>query len=252
MASNWVFYDITGPVLREDMDLRERVDALQAYAEKLQGYILTLTEQLRYSLENMDAGRITYGTMDADRVSVRDAFRIYDKDELRGYLGGGTGDADGQTTRGIVMASASGKQYVIVTDAGARMTAGDASVYAAGDTARMEAGAEYIYAAGSGLHASSQIAVDSDRRMKRDIDYDMEQYEAVWEAMRPCAYKMAGDDIHWGYIAQDAAEIPGIDKTALLTQSGDMMQIRYTELIALQDHMIRDLRERVRRLEAKR
>ena len=115
-----------------------------------------------------------------------------------------------------------------------------------------------------GCYATEELTVRSDRRAKKDIDYDMSRYEDFFRALKPCSFRMRdgrSGRLHTGYIAQEVEEALG---EAGLT-NGDFAGLvinpetdafeyglRYADFSALHTYMIQRLEERVRALERSR
>lgn len=124
--------------------------------------------------------------------------------------------------------------------------------------AMMKGGSASIYCASNGIHASDEVSVDSDARLKKDIRSDIEKYEDFFLKLCPSTFVLSerNDGMrHIGFIAQDVAKIRdscGLseEELALLELcSKDMpdgtsdkyYSIRYGELIPLCVHMIQKL-----------
>lgn len=109
-------------------------------------------------------------------------------------LGYGTGqDGSGSSTYGAKLVATGGSNYIIVTNAGARMTAGSG----------------YIYTADNKCYCSSAFVAGSDERIKEDIDDDMSRYKDVLMHLRPVSFKykpewLVSDQRYTGFIAQEA------------------------------------------------
>lgn len=104
------------------------------------------------------------------------------------------------------------------------------------------------------------VNVSSDRRLKEDISDDFTKLEDFFTLLRPVSYKLKSDEeekTHMGFIAQDieeALEVSGIDpdtfafltkddidpesESAEIFDDGVSYGLGYTELIALNTHMI--------------
>ena len=140
--------------------------------------------------------------------------------------------------------------YIIVTNAGARMTGSGASIWV-----------------GAGAHASSEIIVSSDARLKNTVSYNLDRYEKLFLALKPTRFKYndgTSGRLHLGFIAQDVEEamldagLTTMDLAALvkdpvreITEDGitDFRYgIRYGELVALNTHMIQKLYQMVSEL----
>ena len=93
------------------------------------------TDEAHFS-GSLSADKISAGSIDADVVSVKDAFAVQmligNEWTTVGYVGAATGiDASGNTTHGAVLKSADGNSYVIATNAGVRMQQGNTGLWIA-------------------------------------------------------------------------------------------------------------------------
>ena len=93
------------------------------------------TDEAHFS-GSLSANKISAGSIDADVVSVKDAFAVQmligNEWTTVGYVGATTGiDASGNTTRGAVLKSVDGNSYVIATNAGVRMQQGNTGLWIA-------------------------------------------------------------------------------------------------------------------------
>ena len=93
------------------------------------------TDEAHFS-GSLSANRISAGSIDADVVSVKDAFAVQmligNEWTTVGYVGAATGiDASGNTTHGAVLKSVNGNSYVIATNAGVRMQQGNTGFWIA-------------------------------------------------------------------------------------------------------------------------
>ena len=93
------------------------------------------TDEAHFS-GSLSADKISAGSIDADVVSVKDAFAVQmligNEWTTVGYVGAATGiDASGNTTRGAVLKSVDGNSYVIATNAGVRMQQGNTGLWIA-------------------------------------------------------------------------------------------------------------------------
>ena len=207
--------------------------------------MVTFTDLSTNGWSTINGGNITTGTIRANNVGVSNRFSLYSGNSLYGYMGCGYGmDGDGYFTYGAMMASANDRNYFIATNAGTRMTAGNSS----------------MYVVSGGCHATSSIVVDSDRRVKHDINYDAERYERFFLALRPCSYRLnieLDGRKHTGFIAQDveaALKEGGLsyDDFAGLCKNPKMApeySLAYGEFAALNTYMIQRLMKRVEALE---
>lgn len=197
----------------------------------------------------INASYIRAGTIDADIVTLGSDY---------GGFCCGRGSDGVNTTYGAMVYGSAGPYadyYLFVSNKGAMMSGGSAS----------------IYCANNGIHASEEISVDSDIRLKNDIRFDIEKYEDFFLGLQASTFCLNGrnDNLrHIGFIAQEVEKTRiscGIDKNdlALLEyckknvkgSDGDLSDnyygIRYGEFIPLCVHMIQKLYRRISYLETK-
>ena len=197
----------------------------------------------------INASYICAGTIDADIVTLGSDY---------GGFCCGRGSDGVNTTYGAMVYGSAGPYadyYLFVSNKGAMMSGGSAS----------------IYCANNGIHASEEISVDSDIRLKNDIRFDVEKYEDFFLGLQASTFCLNGrnDNLrHIGFIAQEVEKTRiscGIDKNdlALLEyckknirgSDGDLSDnyygIRYGEFIPLCVHMIQKLYQRISYLETK-
>lgn len=197
----------------------------------------------------INGGNITTGTIDADRV------------DLAGDYGGftsGTGSSDGVTTYGAKMYEKSGQNYVIVTNAGARMTAGNTNLYCENGAIRMTS--DNVYISGNctvngTLKSGDGTVQKSDRNLKCSISHDLENYKDFFSALNPTIYKFkAGTSgrLHMGFIAQEVEEalvkagltnqdFAGLCIDTRKNENGEKVTeygLRYAEFVALNTYML--------------
>lgn len=192
----------------------------------------------------INASYIRAGTIDADLVTLENA---------DGGFCCARGSDGVSTTYGAKMFGSAGPSadyYVFVSNKGAMLSGGSA----------------YLYCAGNGIHASDEISVDSDARLKNDIRMDVDKYEQFLLGLKPSTFCLNGHNDtarHIGFIAQDVAKVRdscGLsnEELALLELceknmpdgSSDMYySIRYGELIPLCVHMIQKMYARINALE---
>ena len=124
---------------------------------------------------------------------------------------------------------------------------------------------------------TNQPSISSDRRLKKDIEYDISRYDKLFDGLQPTAYKLVDGEsgrTHLGLIAQDLQELlescdidskdfagfikkfkdPDIllkKKLEDLTEDDYEYGIRYTELQALQIRQIQLLKDYIQKLEAR-
>lgn len=189
---------------------------------------------------NISADQITAGTLDADNISIDGLFAIYYGSRLCGKIGGMYTVANGEGA--VLTGPGNGAGYVRASASGAKV---------AYDTY------EIGCSSGAGCFSTNTIVVSSDKRLKKAIKYDMDAYENVFMSLRPCSFLMKNESKeqrHWGFIAQDV--IAGVknsgldaDKLAVIAKHNGLYSIGYTEITALNTHMIQKLMARVAALE---
>lgn len=189
---------------------------------------------------NISADQITAGTLDANNISIDGLFSIYYGSRLCGKIGGMYTVANGAGA--VLTGPGNGAGYVRASASGAKV---------AYDTY------EIGCSSGAGCFSTNTIVVSSDKRLKKAIKYDMDAYENVFMSLRPCSFLMKNESKeqrHWGFIAQDV--IAGVnnsgldaDKLAVIAKRNGLYSIGYTEITALNTHMIQKLMARVAALE---
>lgn len=189
---------------------------------------------------SISADQITAGTLDADNISIDGLFAIYYGSRLCGKIGGMYTVANGAGA--VLTGPGNGAGYVRASASGAKV---------AYDTY------EIGCSSGAGCFSTNTIVVSSDKRLKKAIKYDMDAYENVFMSLRPCSFLMKNESKeqrHWGFIAQDV--IAGVknsgldaDKLAVIAKRNGLYSIGYTEITALNTHMIQKLMARVAALE---
>lgn len=171
-----------------------------------------------------------------------------------GSLGMAFGSDGINPTAGLAMKGPKDYNYVYASDAGVCLKAGSGT-------------GNYLYVTSSAIGASRSINQGSDRRIKKDIDYDFGSYEAFFDSLKPAIFKMKDESdtqYHFGFIAQDVADsftadersaddyavvghysghIPGEEKPTSL------YSLAYNEFVSLNTYMIQKLQKRVEALE---
>ena len=134
----------------------------------------------------------------------------------------------------------------------------------------------YLTVNGDGkIYSSVAISVSSDRNRKNSITYDLEAYDAVFDALKPAFYKYndgTSGRLHGGFIAQDCEDaVLGAGLTASdyalyckspvykLDENGDETNeiegydysVRYSEIVPLNTYEIQKLKKRVKELESR-
>lgn len=136
-----------------------------------------------------------------------------------------------------------GRNYFVATQSGAKMSYDD----------------DYykIWVDGNGCWSNKAMTVYSDRQLKNEINYDMGDYESVFERLRPCTFFYNGEKDgkrHMGFVAQEfvqAVTESGLTENdfAMIGSDGTHYGIAYGEMTALNTHMIQKLMKRVKKLE---
>lgn len=255
------------------------------YSETVNGQKRILVNATAIKAGIIDADLIKTGTLNASLVNISGSAismngeRITMKfDGGEGVLTGKTGNLSGVPTDGIALinGTSSAYKYLIVTTAGVRMESGNSRVYASGNTAmlgngRQGAETNKIYVNNSGCFSSSTINSGSDRRIKKDIEYDCDKYEPFFMNLKPALYKYISESsgkVHTGFIAQDvedALRISGLknsDFAGLFPPSNsdedfsidsysseNSYMLAYSEFTSLNTYMIQKLYNRVEVLE---
>ena len=129
-----------------------------------------------------------------------------------------------------------------------------------------------VYAGTATLNSSAQLV--SDRKLKNTINYDISNYDLIFDTLKPVSYKYndaTSDRTHLGFIAQDIRDsIQAADLTtkdyAILTIEGEgfdskqgivtdeektTYRLRYDEFHALEVRQIQLLKEQVKQQEAR-
>lgn len=185
----------------------------------------------------INANYIRSGTINADYVDLSCGYGGFCK---------GHGSDGERTTYGAMMYGSNGpgwEPYVIVTNAGARMTGSGASIWV-----------------GAGVNATDEISIRSDARVKNSINYNLDRYDEFFMALKPARFKYndgASGRMHLGFIAQDVEqamfdagltprELAALVKAPVQEVMDDGITdyrygLRYGELIALNTHMIQKL-----------
>lgn len=230
---------------------------------------------------NIDADYITAGSLSADYIRLGGDMEVYESSDSKtvgGYIGYTTGDYGGE---GIHMRS--GFSEVVVTGDGAKMCQGGNQISVTSDGAhtncRTDIGGDLIVSGsltpstdGGGslgysdyrwtvVYAKSSSIITSDREQKKDISYDLSQYDDLFYSLKPAAYRLKDGEsgrIHTGFIAQDVESamadvgLSGKDFAAFVkSSSGGSLGygLRYEEFIALCVRQIQVLNEKIEKLE---
>ena len=247
------------------------------------------------TITNLNASNISSGTLSAARIRLYGEMTVY-----TGATGTGTGGSlgyytgfDGQvTTAGIGMKSSSGQ--IACTSAGVSIRGGSGSYLgevfctSGGVGIRYNYGTEHptvylslenslysLHPATAGsvnlgdssykwgqIYSTSSTISTSDRQAKHDISYDIDDYEALWDELKPVKYKFndgTSNRYHTGFISQDIEDslerigMSSLDFAAFIKSpkyNEDMIDgynyaLRYEEIIALNTLKIKKLEARI-------
>ncbi len=197
----------------------------------------------------IDGACISTGQIDVDYIYLHDQMEVFDGRYSGGYIGYCSGYSDD----GIGVMNSSSTGQCICTNGGAKLAYGDR---------------KYLGVSRSNIFASEDIFIESDRRVKEEIRYDLDTYEAFYRALKPCSYLLRRRENgrrHTGFIAQEmeqallASGKTGADFAAYGfdpharrydgTGETGLWRVRYGELVALNTAMVQRLMARVDRLE---
>ena len=208
---------------------------------------------------------ITTGTLDADKIYLNGKFRIYgidsadDSEVYAGQLGFYEGeDSSGETTHGIMMRR--GKSCVIVTDGGTRLEAESDTASSVTLTGNINLETDGIlWLTGTSIRSSTSISNVSDRRKKNTIQYDVEKYLPIFNALSPASFYYNEHDCgkrHLGFIAQDVEEamtsagITHSEFAPLDIREDGFYGLRYEEFIPLLVAKVQQLDTKIKELTA--
>ena len=198
----------------------------------------------------IDGACISTGQIDVDYIYLHDQMEVFDGRYSGGYIGYCSGYSDD----GIGVMNSSSTGQCICTNGGAKLAYGDR---------------KYLGVSRSNIFASEDIFIESDRRVKEEIRYDLDTYEVVL----PCSQALflsaqaarKRQAAHGIYCTGDGAGIAcfgqrpradfaayGFDPHARRydgTGETGLWRVRYGELVALNTAMVQRLMARVDRLE---
>ncbi len=210
----------------------------------------------------LNADTITSGTLKAGNVALQDEFSVYAAAEFSGqpanvFCGKMGGVYDDQTyTQFLRLQGQTGHVHITLQD--------EQLVLWCGDTEGTKEAT--ISMTPTSIVANKSIIMPSDARIKKDIDHDLSRYEDFFMALKPCRYRMldgSSGRYHTGYIAQEVEQalldsgLSTNDLAALVknpdadgySKDDPMYGLRYSEMIALQTHMIQKLEHKITDLE---
>lgn len=119
----------------------------------------------------------------------------------------------------------------------------------------------WVQYSGAFTNDSDGISVYSDRRMKHDIRYDIDRYDAFFDALKPASFLFNGDKFRrrkTGMIAQDvlaAMELAGIEQSDFsalkYSKEEDRYFLAYEPFISLCIEQIQRIKSRLDTIETK-
>ena len=192
----------------------------------------------------INANYIRSGQIDADMITLGSSY---------GGFRCATGFDGVNTTYGSKMYGSDDGYYFIATNKGVRMQSPEHG----------------FTITNSGLFADEEININSDRRLKTEIRYDLSKYQNFFLSLRPTQYQYkAGKSgrFHLGFIAQDVelalkknglstADFAGLTITPVEEVNEEngiddyYYRLRYGEFISLNTFMIQSLYKRIERIE---
>lgn len=231
-----------------------------------------------FSVSHLSADDITTGQLSADYIKLGGDMTVYSSlygSTVGGYIGYTTGDYGGA---GIHMMKGAGE--VVATSAGAKLCYASNTLSVTANGAQTNCslsvggglsvaggaapGSDNAYSLGysnyrwSVVYAATSAISTSDRREKRDICYDISQYDKLFDRLKPASYRLrdgTSGRTHTGLIAQDVEQalkdcgLTGRDLAAFVRAEDGGYGLRYEEFIALCIRQIQKLNRRVKRLE---
>lgn len=237
-------FDFTGLVTFDDLDTE-----LADYPTK---------KSLSRGTTSIDGGCIDTGLIDVDFIELYGEMEVLKR--RGGASGGFIGYCKGNSDTGVGVMEDYDTGQCICTNGGAKLA------YGADDY--------YLGVSRSNIFASEDIYIESDRRVKEDIRYDLDTYEDFYRKLKPCSFlrkRRTSGRRHTGFIAQEVEEALrmggkttmdlaalGYDPDARRYEDNEQTpetagqgcyKIRYTELIALNTAMLQKLMTRVDELE---
>lgn len=119
------------------------------------------------------------------------------------------------------------------------------------------------------IYATNDVIITSDLRVKKDVVYGLERYDAFFDRLRPLSFLFTDGTSgrrHWGFGAQDveqalvdaamtSMDFAGFIKSSRLDGTGQVIEgeydyaLRYGEFIAMNTWQIQQLKARVAELE---
>ena len=235
---DWI---VAGGTDASSMTLTESMISLISSSVSIDG-VVTFTDLSTCDGSTViDAGNISTGVIDAEVLSLNGLLELEYNGSIYGYVGATeVGQYDG-----AVLCDSNANNYFIATTGGARMTCNSGGYE------------NSIWVQGDGCNATSAIRTGSDRRLKHDVAYDPEKYEAFFDALRPCSFIYNGQERRsTGLIAQDVeTALAGAGLTMdefsglAYNEKNDVYSLAYTDFVPLCIAEIQRLKKRVKELE---
>lgn len=211
----------------------------------------------------INGNNITTGQISADYILLGGELVVYQSTRQGASVGGYMGyitsrDYNGNRTYGMGLMDTSGWNQVAVTNAGARLTSYSAEISAVTNV-NLTTDNNINLNAGRLIAASTEITVDSDRRLKEEIRYDVGTvYSGLFEALEPASffYKKGLRKRHWGFIAQDVLAgletlgLPAEELAVLNRNEEGFYGIATGELIPILWAKVKELDKKVKELTA--
>lgn len=201
--------------------------------------MVTFNDLLNTGSTTINGDNITTGTINASLVALRDSY---------GGFSSGTGDLNGEETRGAKMYGSDENYYAIATNKGIRLQADDTN----------------FWLGARSIHASTPIVDSSDRNAKKDISEDLSRYVDFYRKLRPAFFRFrdgTSNRYHTGYIAQEVEEallasgLTTKDFAGLVInvredpERPEEYGLRYAEFISLNTYMVQQALRRIEALE---
>lgn len=203
------------------------------------------------TVDSISADAITAGTIDSEDIWVKGALAITENGRsMVGLIGSMSGETDTMETDGVGIIDGRGQYVMQVTNAGAKMMGSNGSQIVCAYNIKLEGQAA--------VNSSHAITVTSDRRVKENIAYGVEEYLPLLHALNPATFSLKRDPsgkLHFGLIAQDVeleAKSLGIPTESLAIVSVDEdggYGLVYEEFVPLLIAEVQKLKKRVDELE---
>lgn len=277
----------------------DSISSLSQTASSLKASVNSLSSNLSTALK-LDASGVYITDQDGNTVSISgsqiDVATLYVNNlygsnvYLKYPVYGASGKFLGYSTGGVIsLSDASTASYAFdLTSYGAlRLTASSGDLFldapgyitlsgsAASCQSEFHPGSDGVYDLGrsdrkwADVYGVNNAIGASDRTLKTDITYGLDEYEEMFKGLQPVSYRFKDGTSgrkHTGFISQDVEEdleatghtsldFAGFIKSPKLDEDGKVIEgeydygLRYGEFIALNTHMIQKLMGRVEELE---